>query len=85
MDWSPAPTLWLLLTAGGALLLGLGLAWAVIATRRWGRSRLTQLTTEAATRRVYREEEAQRRREEHETVSAPPAPGSADGDGGWRG
>lgn len=43
--------LWLLMTAGGALVLGLAIAWGVSRTRR--RSRGEAAITEAGSRRIY--------------------------------
>jgi Flp pilus assembly protein TadB len=59
---SVGPTLWLIMTVGGAALLGLALAYSVISTRRRRESTVAQRATEAGTREVYREEEERRER-----------------------
>src|SRR5436190_16764668 len=56
------PTLWLLMTLGGAALLALALAYGVISTRRRRTNPVAQRLTEAGTREVYREEEERRER-----------------------
>jgi hypothetical protein len=59
-----APWLWLLITAGGAALLGLAIAYNMAITRRRRQNAAAQRRTDAATREVYRQEEAERKREE---------------------
>lgn len=58
MDVGPA--LWLVMTLGGAALLGVAIAYGVISTRRRRESTLAQRVTEAGTRDVYRHEEERR-------------------------
>jgi hypothetical protein len=58
MDAGPA--LWLLMTLGGAALLGLALAYGLITTRRRRENPVAQRMTEAGTREVYRDEEERR-------------------------
>jgi hypothetical protein len=51
--------LWLVMTLGGASLLGVAIAYGVISTRR-RQNALAQRVTEAGTRDVYRREEERR-------------------------
>src|SRR4051812_49128464 len=51
------PALWLLMTAGGAALLGVALAFSLISTRRRRDNPIAQRLTSTATRELYREEE----------------------------
>jgi NhaP-type Na+/H+ or K+/H+ antiporter len=46
----------------GPILLGMGLIYGIVRTRR--RSRAAKARTEAATRNLYRQEDAKERREE---------------------
>jgi hypothetical protein len=64
MEINFVPGLWLLITAGGAAVLGLALAYALISTRRRRANRAAQAATAAATRDLYRHEEEQRKLEE---------------------
>jgi hypothetical protein len=66
------PVLWLLMTLGGAVLLGLALGYGVISTRRRRNNPVAQRLTEAGTREVYRDEEARRA---HVEESGEPAAG----------
>jgi anti-sigma-K factor RskA len=54
------PALWLLMTAGGAAILAIALAYGVISTRRRRDNPLAQRLTTAATRELYREEDSER-------------------------
>ena len=58
MDIGPA--LWLFMTLGGAALLGAGLAYGLISTRRRRKNPVAQRVTEAGTREVYHAEEERR-------------------------
>jgi hypothetical protein len=58
MDVGPA--LWLVMTLGGAALLGLALAYGVITTRRRRESPAAQRATDAGTHAIYRDEEERR-------------------------
>jgi hypothetical protein len=55
-----SPALWLFMTAGGAAILAIALAYAVISTRRRRDNPLAQRLTTAATRELYREEDSER-------------------------
>jgi hypothetical protein len=61
---STGPTFWLIMTVGGAVLLGVALAYGLISTRKRRENPVAQRLTDAATREVYREEEDRRVREE---------------------
>jgi hypothetical protein len=54
------PVLWLLMTVGGAGLLGLALAYGLVSTRRRRENPVAQRLTEIGTRDVYRDEEERR-------------------------
>jgi hypothetical protein len=56
--------LWLLMVAGGAALLGAGIAYNLIVTRRRRNDPAAQRRTERATEALYRKEEKAREREE---------------------
>lgn len=58
-DWTSA-----VIAIVGLALLGLALAYGSILTRRRRDNRTAQQRTEAATREVYRQEEAKREQEE---------------------
>jgi hypothetical protein len=62
MDTGPA--FWLIMTVGGAVLLGLALTYGLISTRRRRDNPVAQRLTDAATRELYREEEDRRVRQE---------------------
>ncbi|WP_181706333.1 hypothetical protein [Chthonobacter rhizosphaerae] len=51
MDMEGYSVLWLLMTAGGALVLGIAIAWGISKSRR--RSRGEAAITEAGSRRIY--------------------------------
>jgi Flp pilus assembly protein TadB len=68
---SPGPTLWLVMTLGGAALLGLALAYGMLSTRRRRENPVAQRLTDAGTREVYREEEERRERRESDADDAP--------------
>ena len=59
---------WFILTVGGAVLLGVGLAYGLISTRQRRENPVAQRLTDAATREVYNEEEERRR---HDAGSEP--------------
>ena len=54
------PALWLFMTAGGAAILAIALAYGVMSTRRRRDNPLAQRLTTAATRELYREEDSER-------------------------
>jgi len=54
---------WLIMTVGGAVLLGVGLAYGLISTRQRRENPVAQRLTDAATREVNNEEEEKRRRD----------------------
>jgi len=54
---SVAPVLWLLITAGGAALLGVVLMIGLVTTRRRRENPVAQRLTEAATREMYHTED----------------------------
>ena|SRR5438874_6611468 len=54
------PAFWLIMTVGGAVLLGVALAYGLISTRKRRENPVAQRLTDAATRELYREEEARR-------------------------
>ena len=58
MDTGPA--FWLIMTVGGAVLLGVALTYGLISTRRRRDNPVAQRLTDAATRELYREEEDRR-------------------------
>jgi hypothetical protein len=58
MDAGPA--LWLVMTLGGAALLGLAMAYGVISTRRRRDNPVAQRATDAGTRDIYHDEEERR-------------------------
>jgi hypothetical protein len=62
MDTGPA--FWLIMTVGGAVLLGVALTYGLISTRRRRDNPVAQRLTDAATRELYREEEDRRVRRE---------------------
>ena len=57
---STGPAFWLIMTVAGAILLGIALAYGLISTRKRRENPLAQRLTDAATRELYREEEARR-------------------------
>jgi Flp pilus assembly protein TadB len=57
---STGPAFWLIMTVAGAILLGIALAYGLISTRKRRENPLAQRLTNAATRELYREEEARR-------------------------
>jgi anti-sigma-K factor RskA len=59
-----APWLWLIITVGGAAVLGAALAYGLISTRKRRENPVAQRLTDAATKEVYRQEEIEREREE---------------------
>jgi hypothetical protein len=61
---SIGPAFWLVMTLGGAALLGLALAWGVISTHRRQQSATAQRMSDAATSGLYRAEEQRRVHEE---------------------
>ena len=62
MDTGPA--FWLIMTVGGAVLLGVALTYGLISTRRRRDNPVAQRLTDAATRELYQEEEDRRVRQE---------------------
>ncbi len=72
---SPGPTLWFIMTLGGAVLLGVALAYGMVSTRRRRENPVAQRLTNAATREVYGEEEERRQRIEGDAEAAPAHPG----------
>jgi YD repeat-containing protein len=62
MDTGPA--FWLIMTVGGAVLLGVALTYGLISTRRRRDNPVAQRLTDAATRELYRDEEDRRVRQE---------------------
>jgi hypothetical protein len=57
---STGPAFWLIMVVGGAVLLGVALAYGLISTRKRRENPVAQRLTDAATREVYREEEDRR-------------------------
>jgi Flp pilus assembly protein TadB len=55
---------WFIMTVGGAVLLGVALAYGLISTRKRRENPLAQRLTDAATREIYNEEEDARRSKE---------------------
>jgi hypothetical protein len=75
MDTGPA--FWLIMTVGGAVLLGIALTYGLISTRRRRDNPVAQRLTDAATRELYQEEEDRRVRQETaagEEEARPPEP-----------
>jgi hypothetical protein len=75
MDTGPA--FWLIMTVGGAVLLGIALTYGLISTRRRRDNPVAQRLTDAATRELYQEEEDRRVRQETaagDEEARPPAP-----------
>jgi len=64
------PAFWLIIAMGGAVLLGVALAYGLISTRRRRENPVAQRLTDAATRELYREEEGVRRHAAGEENSA---------------
>ena len=62
------PVFWFIMTVGGAVLLGLALAYGLISTRKRRENPLAQRLTDAASRELYEEEEQARRHENHENA-----------------
>ena len=58
------PAFWLIMTVGGAVLLGVALTYGLISTRRRRDNPVAQRLTDAATRELYRDEEDRRVRQE---------------------
>jgi Flp pilus assembly protein TadB len=65
------PVFWLIMTVGGAVLLGVAMAYALISTRSRRDNPVAQRLTDAATRELYAKEEG--RRVWHETADDPAA------------
>ena len=63
---STGPAFWLIMTIGGAVLLGVALTYGLISTRKRRENPVAQRLTDAATRELYREEEAIRVHKEGE-------------------
>jgi hypothetical protein len=57
---STGPAFWLIMTVGGAVLLGVALTYGLISTRKRRENPVAQRLTDAATREVYRDEEVRR-------------------------
>ena len=57
---STGPAFWLAMTVAGAALLGIALIYALVSTRKRRENPVAQRLTDAATRELYREEEARR-------------------------
>jgi hypothetical protein len=65
---SVSPVLFLIMTVGGAVFIGLALAYGLISTRKRRENPLAQRLTDAATRELYEEEEQARRHENAEPL-----------------
>jgi hypothetical protein len=63
---STGPAFWLIMTIGGAVLLGVALTYGLISTRKRRENPVAQRLTDAATRELYREGEAIRVHKEGE-------------------
>ena len=74
---STGPAFWLIMTVGGAVLLGLALTYGLISTRRRRENPVAQRLTDAATRELYREEEDRRVHREDPAGAEERASGSA--------
>ena len=57
------PAFWLIMTVGGAILLGVALAYGLISTRKRRENPVAQRLTDGATRELYNEEEGTRRQD----------------------
>ncbi len=62
------PVFWFIMTVGGAVLLGVALAYGLISTRKRRENPLAQRLTDAASRELYEEEEQARRHENAEAL-----------------
>jgi len=62
------PVFWFIMTVGGAVLLGLALAYGLISTRKRRANPLAQRLTDAASCELYEEEEQVRRHENAEPL-----------------
>jgi Flp pilus assembly protein TadB len=60
------PVFWIIMTVGGALLLGLGLAYGLAVTRKRRENPVAQRLTDEATRQLYEQEEDARRQRDAE-------------------
>jgi len=75
---STGPAFWLAMTVAGAALLGIALIYALVSTRKRRENPVAQRLTDAATRDLYREEEARRvHREEEGNEDERPTPHAA--------
>ena len=68
------PALWLIMTAGGALVLGAAIAYGMRSTQRRRQDPAAQARTDRATRDLYKREEAKRAREDDDAAPPPQVP-----------
>jgi Flp pilus assembly protein TadB len=68
VSMSIGAALWFIMTLGGAVLLGVALAYGLMYTRKRRENPVAQRLTNAATRELYRQEEVKRAREERSDV-----------------